>query len=406
MTLDKINFKNLGIWTYVTFLILCPIFLYHGEKVGGAASSRIGQEQFFQVGITVLFSLFFIENIYVSLFILLTVFGYAFHNFSPLAGHYLINIFFAGLLYQITYKLVNRENLSRFYWSLMVLLVLNLTMLALQTFWLDFIYISNNPTPFHSDYVGMMGIKAHLGIYIASMIPFLAIINPILSILMLIPMKITDCSSAVLGGICGYLFILWFWSRKMFYVLVGILVVAGGTYFYFDNKSGNMMIDRPLLWKFVLRDSMKHPMIGWGPDSFRQLDNEKNFLYMMNARTHESFACKIDQKTGAAIPPQGTNKEGDSWNPWDHPHNEYVSLLFEYGILGVLLLLALIRDIKRRFDKSNRIHVVIVAYFIVMAISSIGQFPFHVIRLGYLFPIILAVYYKLTDKEGVLDGKL
>ena len=159
MKIQDLNIKRINIWFLLAFIFIAPVFYYNGVNFG-IQTLRISQEQFFQVGVTVL-SIFIIENIFVALFLALTVFLYFFFDFT--GGNYLINVFMGCLLYQIVYKFIEKkEDVDMAFKAIMLVCLVNIVMMLFQVLDFDFIYNKKGIL----DPVGFMGIKAALGLIV------------------------------------------------------------------------------------------------------------------------------------------------------------------------------------------------------------------------------------------------
>jgi len=394
MTLSNLSLKNLNLRLLLAFMAICPVFYYNGLMFG-KSTLRIGQEQFFQLGATVLFSVVILENIYISLFVLLTVFLYAYYNFPPIGGTYLINIFFGAVLYQIAYKVVDRQNVAKFYNVLLWLAVLNIAWMALQFANFELIFVEYGKG-FNSDHVGMLGLKAFMGMFFAMCIPFMCRLNPWIAGLFFIPIYYSECAVAAVGGLAALGWHIWNQNKKAAIAFLCAASLLGAAYVYKDSKA-NMYTNRFSVWKESLRDAFKHPILGWGLDSFRNVGDLKPFMYFTKDTDNECVKFYLHKETQSLVPPKSL-PPGTNVNPWDHPHNEYISLLYEFGLFGVLIFVLLVRDIKRRFLNDEYV-IPLIGFFITILIFSLGQFPFHVARIGYAIPIFLGVYYKLTEEE-------
>ena len=410
MRLKDIRLNNVGIVSLLSFMALCPIFYdtAHKQQYG---QLRLGQEQFYQLGATVLFAIVFLENIYLSLFLLWSIALYCYFNFPSIGGDYIQNIFWGLVLYQIAYKLINKDNVESVFKMVLVICALNMVWLALQLNHIDLIFLEEGKQIYTHDYVGLMGLKAFMGVFFALCLPIMAYFNPWLAVFFFIPIYLSDCSVAVLGGIASFIFTLWFKSKKLSLILILLLGIAGGLYVKRDvGSQGEMFVDRFSLWKVTMRDAFKHPFTGWGLDSFSHMGDFKPFMYFKNARTNETRAVGIEalrfhRETGQ-FPPMGTFvSKGDSINPWDNPHNEYVGLFYEFGLIGTLIILFMKRDMWMRFVPKPKI-IALAGFFISLAIISLGQFPLHVARTACYIPIFLGIYYKLTDEDNLIQRSI
>ena len=408
MTIKDIKLDKIGMWLLLAFVAVCPIF-YDTANVRGVGTLRLGQEQMYQLGATILFTIVFLENIYLAIFFLWCITLYFYFNFPPIAGNYVVNIFWGLLIYQIVYKLVDFKNVRKVFNVIACLAALNMLWIGLQFLNVDLIFLDKAGAvkTYSHDFTGLMGLKAHMGIFFALAVPIVCYYRIWLAIPLFIPIYLSDCSVAMVGGISALLFAIWFQSRKLCIILTLLLGILGSIYIARDIKlSGEMFTNRLSLWKVSLRDAFKHPITGWGLDSFRNMGTFKPFMYFANARTGESGtvsaqALKMHNETGK-LPPMDFIKDGDSINPWDHPHNEYISLLYETGMVGVVIIGFLLVNIIHRFYPNDFI-IPLAGYFIVILVVSIGQFPFHVARNGAHIPIFLAIYYKLTDLSKEME---
>lgn len=388
----------------MAFTLICPLY-YNHMQVHGFKTMRMGHEQAFELGVTALFAIVFIENIWLAALLLWTIFLYTYFNFPAVGGNYVMHIFQACLLYQVTYQLVNRKRVETVFKVILALCAINLIFTVLQVFGYDPIFTNLNSSKMNFDPVGVMGIKAVSGVLSAITIPIALFFSPWLVIPIIPALIISDCSSAVAATVVSILFLAWQQSRKIFTYMLIPIAMAGALYFVNDAKM-NMMTDRVNMWKLSLRDAFVHPITGVGLDSFRNIGQPKPYLYFKNNVDNSAIALVYNKDNQVWVPRDGgdfaKNKDGKLWvDPWDNPHNEFVGLFYEFGIVGLLIMGALFLDITKRL-KRDPIIMTIFAVFLVYLVSSIGQFPFHLARTAHLSVILLACYYKLTDKGDVV----
>lgn len=399
MKITDLSLKNLGVRLLMGFLAICPIF-YDPSKNFGLSSLRIHQEQFFQIGTIALFSVILIENIYLVSFFLWCVGLYIFFNFPAIGSNYILNMFYGLMLYHISYGLMNEDRFRSFGKVMLWLCFANVVFLIAQMAGVELLFMRAGQ--YTADYVGLMGLKCFMGMFFAMSVPVMAYFNWKLTPALFVPIYLSQSSVAVVGGVAAFLFSVYFKSKKAFFALLAVCLIAGSLFVFKDTKTG-MFHGRFEMWRVVMRDAMKHPITGWGLDSFRHMGEFKPFMYMQNGMTLETRA--LDHKTLRIIQetktfPPGPNADfvrpGDALNPWDHPHNEFISIFYEIGVVGIALFIALIADIVRRFDRSPE-HIAILGLFISVLVFCTGQFPFHVVRLAVFLPVALAAYYKLSE---------
>lgn len=404
MKLIDVRPKNLSIWFLGLLTIIIPI-QYYVDPSFGQVASRVSQQQIFQVAALLLFSIFILNNIWLCLFSAWSIFLYAYYGFPAPIGVMVLTIFSGMMIYEAFYRAINKENMRLLINFVVVFAAINLIYMVMQAFGWELLFAEQSQmNVYQRQMLGFMNLKAIMGMFFAMMIPFFAMRSQVIAIGLFVPLYVSECSSAMVAGMVAYLWQLWFISKKWFFILLTIMFIGGTAYCINDSHAG-MFTDRFNMWKTTLRDAVKKPVIGWGPDSFRCMTPDKPFMYWKNNRSLET--SRIDVKD--TIEFSHTNKydldkykdfikPGDSLNPWDNPHNEYIQLFYEFGIVGVLIFGFLVHDMIKRFDSFNPHLVSIMGFFISVAIMSIGQFPFHLARVGLYIPIFLACYYKLSEK--------
>lgn len=413
MKITDLKLNNIGLKLLLFFIFFCPIF-YDPYKVITETPIRLNQEQFFQLGTVILFAVIFLENIYLSAFLLWSIALYAYYDFPIISGPLVINIFFGCLLYQVAYKLINRDNIRTVFKVILGLGILNIIWMTFQALNIEFIF--GRDGQFVTDLVGLMGLKCFLGMFLAICVPIACYFSWRWSILLFIPIYFSESSVAVVGAIAGFLFTVWYRSKKAFYSFLAIFIVAGSLYVAQDTKAG-MFTNRFEVWKLSIHDALMNPIIGRGVNSFGSFGELKPFMYFSNWKSDvrripiKSF--EVQKETGKFPPMPGflenydaNHPERSHLNPWSHPHNEYISLLYEFGLIGIIIFLLFARNIFINFEPTDSM-IAIMGVFIVFLITSTGQFPLHVARLGIFAPIFLAAYYKIKEEyKGDINGTL
>src|SRR3990167_9097814 len=182
----------------------------------GLNDMREAQQTIFMLAMVSLFSLL-MKNIWITLFVLWTVFLYSFFKFTS-GSEYLSNIFFGSILYLITKKSFKRENINLFLECFLLFVFINIAYGVIQVLGYDFIFhkvvydYSGEKEFFENmNANGFMGHQSIVGYLYASAIPILATreskIAWLGAFLMFIPLVITKTSLCFLTGVIGLMFV-------------------------------------------------------------------------------------------------------------------------------------------------------------------------------------------------------
>lgn len=429
-------------WALFAYLFFCA-WAYNSVGV----PMREWQEMFFRFATMGLVAMF-IGNVWMMLFLWLNIILFILNN-GTVGSSYIYNIFMAMVLFKVarTYftSFRSRDDLK----PVLGVLALSLAFMGLQLLGIDPLHTASDPAGnvtgirLH-DPIGLFGIKAVNGIFMAIVAPIVASFSVPLALLLIIPIWVCQSSVATLAYVVSILFYL-FWTAKgfgylwisiqmrlarpfftitpyikrltYFKVLVPILVLGALAFMVIDrNTAPDMFKARFGIWHATFKYALARP-IGWGPDSFRNLTPHKGFVFSGDEDMRSGIAV-IDSEIQA---PDGSiveqykfkyySMDGASHdfttpkgNPnfWDHSHNEYLNLFFEYGFFGLVLLFFFMRDLVLRFIRSVKDEetVMLASCLIAFFVASLTHFPFHLARVGYLFPILLGAYFAVTDRNA------
>ncbi|HEC64911.1 MAG TPA: hypothetical protein ENI23_06450 [bacterium] len=343
-------------------------------------NTRQAQQFGLMLTIIVMFG-FLLRNIWLTLFLGWTVFLYCFFKFEN-GSVYVANVFYGCLLYYLTKISFKKEHINFFINGILWLVVINVLYMGLQVLGLDFFFkktvLVGAVKQFipNTDPTGFMGHVSLMGVLMALAIPLLASkgtkISLVGSLGLFIPLYHADASLCFLMGIVGLLTVLWFRiPRKVWIVSVLFLVLMGGSYLkYVDRPTPH----RVKTWRRVLQDCVLHPITGWGLDSFRNITEKKDFKYLASTYLH----------TGDRV-----------IFYWDNPHNLFVSLWYEFGIVSIILLGGMLRDIILKFKKApkTKITIGLFAFMVVFMGVSLGHFPIFLAR----FAVIVIPAFALLE---------
>lgn len=362
----------------------------------GLTDNREAQQIVFMLTLVSLFSLL-VKNIWVTLFILWTVFLYSFFKFAS-GSIYLSNIFLGSVLYYLTKAGFKREHVDFFINGFLWFMFLNIAYCSAQVLGFDFMFskilynegfvsYGKNITP-----NGFMGSQSIMATLTAFAVPLLATRGTawawigsagLLSLLVLF-----KTSLCFLAGVGGLLFVFYYkLPRKIWLGLVLLSVLTGLGYMQRIDKLGT---ERFVQWHKVLSDWKVHPITGWGLDSFANETPTKDFRY---AQDIDEYPYHKE--------PDGTEYENIKWIKWwDNPHNLYISLLYEFGAIGLFLFSGYMRQNFMRFKVSikDKNTVGLMGFILVFLGVSAGHFPIFLARTAILIIPVFALYENMTEE--------
>lgn len=370
----------------VRCLIVGMIFLFL-LTIQGMNDNRNAHQIIMMLAVIILFSSL-LKNIWISLFLCWTVFLYSFFKFK-IGSIYLTNIFCGCILYYLVKKAFKKEHINFFINGVLWFTAVNIVFMILQICKFDFVFDKvfylegikqaiENTTP-----SGFMGHISLMGCLMALSVPLLASKRSkwaiVGSLALFVPLYISHSCLCVLMAIVGLLFVLWFKiPRKIWIISVIALVLAGSGYLKYVDRPD---VARFIIWKNILKDNMVHPITGWGLDSFRNFTSYKDFKYRAPEGVYKH--PELDE---------GTEIIYIEW--WDNPHNLYISLWYEFGIIGLILFFGYLRQCVMWFKNAIKYPDVIgLAGFILVFLGiSVGHFPIFLAKFTAIIIPAFALY--------------
>jgi len=361
----------------------------------GMSDMRQAHQLIFMVSLITLFSLI-IRNVWITLFLFWTVFLYAFFKFST-GGIYVSNIFFGCVLYFITKVGFKREHINLFINGFLWFIFANVLYMSVQAVGYDFIFSrityqnGFRELTENTNINGFMGHASILSTLIAFGIPILASRRSkmalIGALLLFFPLYIAKTSLCFLMGIVGLLFVLYFRIPRKIWIAVVLSLFMCGTFYV--KKVDRPGFERLPVWKNIMRDVAIHPVTGWGLNSFGNVTEQKKFRYTNSIR---EFKTTKDLQGNPY-----SNVQHIEY--WDNPHNLYLSLLFEFGIVGIFLLIGYTRQGIIRFIKAIKSDNLIglTGFIIVFFGVSFGHFPLWLSRMAVFIIPMFALFAVEAD---------
>ena len=341
------------------------------------------------IGVMAVFGLL-LRNIWITLFLWWSLFLFSYGMFET-GQIYITNIFYGCLLYYVTRLAFAKKHINFFINGVLWFAAINCFYMLFQMNGLDFIYSINsgsvaNPLPIRNLHpVGFMNNSGYTACLIAMSIPLLAsrwtkwsIIG---SLCLFVPLYIQGSTIGLIAAVIGLLFVMWFRIRKLLWIIIVIALMFGGSrYLVKSHYRGLIGWHRVELWRTVMAYTVKHPVLGWGLDSYRNTTKEKDFLF------YDSFHLEGEKKLKII-------------KYWDNPHNLLVSLVFEFGIIPIFFLGGYLRQCAIRFNRSVKEAntIALGSLLLVVVLLSMAQFPMFLARLVVIIIPALALFEVQTN---------
>ena len=252
---------------------------------------------------------------------------------------------------------------------LAVFCLINCLWIVLQIYNLDPVYSSAMPQNMPQvDRVGMMGLKANLGVLAALSFPLIFQAGWWKTIVCIPLLWFGRSSTCVLAFSVTALFVLWFTNRPIFWAALLVLIAAGIWYVGFVDMPSGQFSKRLKVWFAGIRIlSGSNPSFGNGLGSW------------------PTFKFTTIQENGSP-------------ETWVWAHNTFLQWLFEMGVIGTIILYGYFRAMASKLRIGILEHRVALSFMIPVVIVSFFHFPLHIARFAglicYMFASTEALVYE------------
>lgn len=333
-----------------------------------------------------------IEDLFVSMFMLLSVFHLLFFS-NPFSQTHLFQTIVNGFVFHVfsTYEIKGYKL------ALLALLCLNIAVACVQFLGGDvYTWMTWAPN-------GMLGLPAYLGIVSNIVTPVVCLFSPwffILGVIGVFWSKSMFCVAAFVVSTLMMTFQRW---KRNLLVLVAVICLAVAFQPLVSKDHISQSSRRFPVWKMVLSKAFRNPFFGCGMGSFDQqlifelskgtLSGEKRIYFQAkNVPENKEFIIKkfkeVDRQLG----------KGVTIERWDNIHSVYIDLFYQYGFLGLFLLIGFIYRLASDFiDKRlwlDKECMALMSSFVAILIVSAVHFPLSVAKMSVLTVAVVGVLYR------------
>ncbi len=238
-----------------------------------------------------------------------------------------------------------------------------------------------------SDTVGFVGSHNQLGLYYASVAPLLFSMNPFLVVASFFAICVSKCSSAMIGAIVGVLTYYGFSKSisnwKFFkWVLIGLFV--GLVIFVKMDFSSEVFFERMAVTKLTIKQAIQGR-------AYERIEQGVNKVVNWNPL----FGCGLGSFMTVSPLTQGEVIWTGYRHRYEHAHNDFIEAFFEFGWLGIIIILWAIADVLMKFKMNFKKINVLMPFSCVLAqaFSSLGIYSIHAPVSLFMFCLMLGLFY-------------
>ena len=380
------NYQLPFLWGYMGIILILAVFLIPIASIIPVKGTIVWWQQVVAlmiVGSCCFAYQFWKLNKFLSLFIFYTALSYIFvTDCSPRSMLCLLIGYLGCAVMLFASQLKNRKPV---YTAIIIMAVLDIIYSILQVNGIDPFFQSLNGS--RREIIGFVGSNNQLGVYHATT----AFFTPILIPLSVIPIFLAKQNSSLIGLVAGTLsyFILSYRIKALVVTVVMILCLS----IFWGNhcgKSKTEIMERVNLWKLSIEQTISgrsvitsepmvgrtivtNPWLGYGIGNF--------FVFSNKTQGH------IVQK---------------DTHVYEHAHNDFVEAFYEFGYIGLFLLLGIVFSIFSIFfhlKNKSRVTIILFSSLIAQAVSSCGVYIFHAPVSLFMVCLILGLFYA-ECKDG------
>ena len=291
----------------------------------------------------------------------------------------------------ITLVVSQLKDLKWVYVALIGMSLLSIDYSILQACGHDPIFVPIHGTK--EDVVSFMGSPNQLGIYSMAN----AFWTPWMIPLAIVPIFMAKCNSSLIGLICGSMvYILAIYGKKAVSIAIICVLVALIPWWHYNHKQNDEIMERFKLWKLTI-NQVSHgtiesydlsgnksliqgsPLTGFGLGNF--------FVYSPFSQYKMYGLPKTLMQSDKL--PSGIE------HFYEHAHNDLVEAFYEFGYIGLFMLILVIGSVGFVFMASNKSVGVVTTFasLVAQSVSSFSVYVFHAPVSLFMFCLTLGLFY-------------
>lgn len=240
-----------------------------------------------------------------------------------------------------------------------------------------------------SETVGFVGSHNQLGIYYAAVSPFLLQLSLFLFPIALIAIFFTHCSTTAVGLIVGTFFYFACFKYKILWVIAPFLLICVFFWPKFDSF-GESFKERINIWKLTF------DQVGSGK-AVMDAGGGLNHIVTCNPLTGFGLGSflMISPLTQWVMLDKNIKKESRPQHRYEHAHNDLIEYIFEFGIIGIPILLLIIGDILFKFITTLKTNMLIMVFssLIAQIVCSFGVYVIHAPVSFFMLCLTIGLFY-------------
>lgn len=347
------------------------------------------------VGLTCASMLFWKLNRFLALFLVYLVFSYVFICGQAPRSMLILILTFAAMF--LTYAVTQVKERNLVYKAVVVMGLLNAVYVSAQYFHID-PFFKPTSTLAIDRMVGFMGSRNQLGIFQAIAATLSFSVMPWASLVLVIPLFLVKASTALIGlgvGTISYFLISGYRFMAFLVLIAGLIVIP-----FFIHGKASEFGERVGLWKLTIKQANQGKAVA-------QLNEHTKKIYTFSPW----FGAGLGKFFEISPMTQGVLWQSCSSARYEHAHNDPVEALFEFGRIGLALLVLCVGGIVGDFIRClHLLHpgteklILSFSSLITLAVCSLGVYIVHAPVSLFVLALMLGLFYAEVSNAKQSTG--